>query len=341
MNLLHPIKEYRFRKAFHDWAAGGTRAAAERLLVLGKTDAGAARFLPLALAESGEGEKAMDKAAGIPGLPTAFRGTVLLWAGKPAEAADLLERASRRNPLEQALLGQALLEEGKEEEAARAWDPGGPGPWRILSPRAMAVLLERLHKKEPQELQKRLAADLRGEGPNRPSFPARLFRRLLDPLEMVLPALKGNRFALERIRILSLASRGDWNEAVQRARRLRREFKDMEEAADILLRVLAGAGRDRALLEVGGGGPGRAALDGTALASLWRWEEALPCFEKALEEDPEDLISAYGAACSLALQGRRDDAARKFIRVLALEETAFVEVLNREAECFLRKARAS
>ncbi len=108
-----------------------------------------------------------------------------------------------------------------------------------------------------------------------------------------------------------------------------------------MLRVLAGAGRDRALLEVGGGGPGRAALDGTALASLGRWEEALPCVEKALEEDPEDLISAYGAACSLALQGRRDDAARKFIRVLALEETAFVEVLNREAECFLRKARAS
>ncbi len=342
MSLLRPLQEYRFRKAFRDWASGKSGPATLELRNLERIDPGAARFLPLALAEGGEPERALERAREIHPFPPGFRAVLLLWAGKPEEGVETLEKLPHPNPLEQAVLGQAFLEAGKLEEAARAWESCGPGPWRVVSPRAMAALLEVHHRKEPGELQERLTADFRGEAPPPgPSPFSRLFRLLLDLPRSALPALEGDKFALERIRVLSLASRGDWPEAIQRARRLRREFKDREEATELLVQVLFEAREDRALVELGGEGPGRAALAGVALAGLGRWEEALSSFRKALEEDPEDLISAYGLACALALQGRRDEAARAFIRVLAMEETAFVEVLDREARRFTGKEPGS
>ncbi len=341
MSFLHPVREYRFRRAFQHWKAGRTERALPGLQDLAPADAGARLFLPLALAEGGREDKAREEAGGTAHLPRAFLGVVLLWGGKPGEAVQVLEEASRDHPLEKAVLGQALLEAGRKEEAARTWFPAGPGPWRVLAPRAMAVLLEVLHREEPEKLQERLVSDFRGEEtPQGSLFLSRLFHPFLDLLKSALPALKGDRFALERIRILSLASRGEWPEAVQRARRLRREFKTREEATNLLVQVLFEAREDRALLELGGDQPGRAAMEGVALACLGRWDEALPRFEKALEEEPEDLLSAYGAACALALQGKRNPAARGFLRVLALEETAFVEVLDREARCFLERERA-
>ena len=342
MSLLRPFQEYRFRKAFRLWASGKSAAATRGLQGLAASDPGAARFLPLALAEGGEPEKGLEKARDLRPFPPGFMGVLFLWAGKPEEALETLGNHPHPNPLEQAVMGQALLEGERLQEAAKAWESSGPGPWRALSPRAMAALLEVHHRKEPEELRKRLAADFRGEAPPPgPSPFSRLFLPLLDLLRSALPALKGDKFSLERIRVQSLASRREWPEAIQRARRLRREFKDREEAADLLVQVLFEAREDRALVELGGEGPGRAALEGVALCCLGRWEEALPRLEKALVEDPEDLISAYGLACALAIQGRRDEAARAFIQVLAMEETAFVEVLDREARRFLEKEKVS
>ncbi len=342
MSLLHPFQEYRFRKAFRRWASGKSAAATRELQVLAASDSGAARFLPLALAEGGEPGKGLEQARDLPSFPPGFMGVLFLWAGKPEEALETLGNLPHPNPLEQAVLGQALLEGERLQEAAGTWAQGGPASWRVISPRAMAALLEIHHRKEPEELRKRLAADFRGEAPPPgPSPFSRLFLPLLDLLRSALPALKGDRFSLERIRIQSLASRREWPEAIQRARRLRREFKDREEAADLLVQVLFEAREDRALVELGGEGPGRAALAGVALAGLGRWEEAQTSFRKALEEDPEDLVSAYGLACALALQGRRDEAARAFLVVLAMEETAFVEVLDREVRRFLEKEKAS
>jgi len=338
MSLLHPLQEYRFRKAFHLWRTGRTAQGVEGLRPLASRDPGAARFLPLALAEAREevSPEEESREGPSPDLPPAFQGVIDLWRGDPDRARARLEERSRINPLEKALLGLASLEGKRAEEAARAWKDSGPAPWRVLSPRAMAAILEALWEREPRELQARLKADLRGEEepPSKGKPAGRLLRRLLDPLEAALPALRGDRFALAKVRIRSLAARGDWDEAIRQARRVRREFKDREEATEILVRLLAETGRDEALLELGGQGPGRAALEGIALASLGRWEEALPRFRKALEEDPQDLLSAYGAACSLALQGRRGEAARAFLQVLALEETAFVEVLDRETRRF-------
>ncbi len=341
MSLLRPFQEIRFRKAFQDWMAGRTESGLSKLRALEEEDPGAARFLPLALAEGGRAREGIEKAEKLRPFPPAFRAILSLWAREPEEGIRLLGEKAHPNPLERAVLGLAFLEAGKEEEAVPAWSPSGPGPWRIAAPRSMAVLLERHHNRRPEELQKRLVADLRGEEPRRPPLPARLLQKVFAFLEGALPAIKGDKFEKTRVRVRSLASRGEWDQAVGEARRLRREFKERPEATELLVQVLAQAGQDRALLEVGGEGPGRAALEGIALAALGRWEEAFPRFEKALEEDPADLISAYGAACSLALRGKRDEAARAFLRVLALEETAFDEVLEREARIFLEEKGTS